>query len=57
MSSSAVFGIAGLLCTLLPIYSGLRTLGKQNAFFAPLIVTVIGVLLLGVWNLIMLIPI
>jgi hypothetical protein len=57
MSSSAVFGIAGLLCTLLPIYSGLRTLGKQSAFFAPLMATLIGVLLLGVWNLIMLIPV
>ena len=57
MNSSAVFGIAGLLCTLLPIYSGLRTLGRQGAFFAPLMATLIGVLLLGVWNLIMLIPI
>lgn len=56
-SSSAVFGIAGLLCTLLPIYSGLRTLGKQNAFFAPLMATLIGVILLGVWNLIIMIPI
>lgn len=55
-SSSAVFGIAGLMCTLMPIYAGLRTLGKGKPFFAPLLATLIGVLLIVIWKLLMIIP-
>ncbi len=55
-SSSATFGIAGLMCTLLPIYSGLRTLGRGRSFFAPLMATLIGALLLIVWKFLMIIP-
>ncbi len=53
--SSAAFGVAGLLCTLLPIYSGIRTLGGKNAYFAPLVTTVIGFFMLCMWGAIMLI--
>lgn len=52
-SSSATFGISGLLCTLLPIYAGIRTLGKGRAFMPPLIATLAGVILLGSWQLIL----
>lgn len=54
-SSSAAFGISGLLCTLLPIYAGIRTLGKGRAFMPPLIATLAGVILLGSWQLILVI--
>ena len=54
--SSAAFGVAGFLCTLLPIYSGLRTLGRGNAFFAPLMATLIGTILLFIWRLLMFVP-
>jgi hypothetical protein len=55
LSSSATFGIAGLLCTLLPIYTGLRAIKGKSAYFAPMIATLIGTMLIGVWGLIMLI--
>lgn len=54
-SSAATFGIAGLLCTLMPIYAGIRTLGKGRAFMPPLMATLAGVILLGSWQLILLI--
>ncbi|MFO7611038.1 MAG: hypothetical protein R6W99_00925 [Clostridia bacterium] len=54
-SSSASFGIAGLLCTLMPIYAGIRTLGKGKAFLPPLIATLVGVILLFSWQLILII--
>jgi len=54
-SSAATFGISGLLCTLLPIYAGVRTLGKGRAFMPPLLATLAGVLLLGSWQLIIVI--
>lgn len=52
-SSSATFGISGLLCTLMPIYAGIRTLGKGRAFMPPLMATLAGVILLGSWQLIL----
>ncbi len=52
-SSSAAFGISGLLCTLLPIYAGVRTLGKGRAFMPPLLATLAGVILLGSWQMIL----
>lgn len=52
-SSSATFGISGLLCTLLPIYAGVRTLGKGRAFMPPLMATLAGVILLSSWQLIL----
>jgi hypothetical protein len=52
-SSSAAFGISGLLCTLLPIYAGIRTLGRGRAFMPPLFATLAGVILLGSWQLIL----
>lgn len=52
-NSAATFGITGLLCTLLPIYAGIRTLTKGSSFLAPLLATVVGVLLLAAWQLIM----
>lgn len=52
-SSSAVFGISGLLCTLLPIYAGVRTLGKGRAFMPPLLATLAGVILLASWQMIL----
>jgi len=54
-SSAATFGISGLLCTLLPIYAGVRTLGRGKAFMPPLLATLAGVLLLGSWQLIIVI--
>lgn len=54
-SSSAAFGISGLLCTLMPIYAGIRTLGKGRAFMPPLMATLAGVILLGSWQLILVI--
>lgn len=54
-NSAATFGITGLLCTLLPIYAGIRSLSKENTFLAPILATVVGVLLLASWQLIMLI--
>lgn len=54
-SSAATFGISGLLCTLLPIYAGVRTLGKGRAFMPPLLATVAGVILLASWQLILVI--
>ena len=53
VNSSTTFGVAGLLCTLLPIYSGIRTLGRGNAFLAPLLATCVGAALLACWRLIM----
>lgn len=52
-SSSAAFGISGMLCTLMPIYAGIRTLGKGRAFMPPLMATLAGVILLGSWQLIL----
>lgn len=52
-SSSAAFGISGLLCTLMPIYAGIRTLGKGRAFMPPLMATLAGVILLGSWQMIL----
>jgi hypothetical protein len=54
-NSSASFGIAGLMCTLLPIYAGIRTLSKRKPFMAPLLTTLVGVLLLMSWQLIIVI--
>jgi len=50
--SSSVFGISGLLCTLLPIYAGIRILGKDKAFLSPLLASLAGVMLLFSWQLI-----
>lgn len=52
-SSSASFGIPGLMCTLLPIYSGIRSLGRGKAFLPPLLATATGVLLIFTWQLIL----
>ncbi len=52
-SSSASFGIAGLMCTLLPIYSGIRSLGKGKAFLPPLLATLTGIVLIFTWQLIL----
>jgi hypothetical protein len=52
-SSSASFGIPGLMCTLLPIYSGIRSLGKGKAFLPPLLATATGVMLIFTWQLIL----
>ncbi len=52
-NSAATFGITGLLCTLLPIYAGIRSLSKRSTFLAPILATVVGVLLLASWQLIM----
>ncbi len=54
-SSAAAFGISGLLCTLLPIYAGVRTLGRGRAFMPPLLATLAGVILLASWQLIIVI--
>lgn len=51
-SSASTFGITGLLCTLLPIYAGIRILGKDKAFLPPLLATLTGVMLLFSWQLI-----
>ncbi|MBN2853635.1 MAG: hypothetical protein JXQ23_12945 [Clostridia bacterium] len=51
--SPTSFGIAGLMSTLLPIYAGIRTLGKKNVFIAPVLASVVGVLLLAGWQLIL----
>lgn len=51
-SSSASFGIAGLMCTLLPIYAGIRTLSRNRVFLAPILATLIGILLLVSWQFI-----
>jgi len=51
--SSSVFGITGLLCTLLPIYAGIRILGKGRAFLPPMLATLAGILLLLSWQLIL----
>jgi len=51
-SSSASFGIAGLMCTLLPIYAGIRTLSKNRVFLAPILATLVGILLLVSWQFI-----
>ena len=50
ISSAVVFGVAGLMCTLLPIYSGIRSL-DDSPFVSPLLTTFIGVLLLGCWKI------
>jgi len=52
-SSSASFGIAGLMCTLLPIYAGIRTLSKNRVFLAPTLATLVGILLLISWQFIL----
>ena len=54
-SSSASFGITGLLCTLLPIYAAIRSLNKKRVFLAPLLATLVGVILLASWQLILII--
>lgn len=51
-SSASAFGITGLLCTLLPIYAGIRILGKKKAFLPPLLATLAGVLLLFSWQIV-----
>ncbi len=51
-SSSSVFGITGLMCTLLPIYAGIRILSKNKAFLPPLLATLTGIMLLFSWQLI-----
>lgn len=51
-SSSSVFGITGLMCTLLPIYAGIRMLAKDKAFLPPLLATLTGIMLLFSWQLI-----
>jgi hypothetical protein len=52
-SSPTSFGIVGLLCTLLPIYSAIRILGKRNVFIAPVLASFTGILLLAGWQLIL----
>ena len=47
---SASFGIAGLLCTLMPIYSGIRGLVKGKPFVPPLLATYAGLLMLVCWK-------
>lgn len=51
--SPTSFGIAGLLCTLLPIYAGIRSLGRSNTFIAPILASIAGVLMLAGWQLIL----
>jgi len=51
-SASVSFGVAGVLCTLLPIYAGIRNLGSKNPFVAPLLATYVGVIMLFFWKLI-----
>ncbi len=51
-SISVSFGVAGVLCTLLPIYSGIRNLGSKNPFVPPLLATYVGVIMLFFWKLI-----
>jgi len=50
---SVTFGITGVLCTLLPIYSGIRNLGTKHPFIPPLLATYVGVIMLFFWKLIM----
>jgi hypothetical protein len=52
-----IYNIIGfnLMCTLLPIYAGIRTLSKRKPFMAPLLTTLVGVLLLMSWQLIIVI--
>ncbi len=54
-ASSVTFGVTGVLCTLLPIYSGIRNLGSKHAFIPPLLATYVGVIMLFCWKLIMII--
>lgn len=54
-SSASAFGITGLLCTLLPIYAGIRILGKDKAFLPPMLATLTGIMLLFTWQLIIVI--
>lgn len=56
-SSPTSFGVVGLLCTLLPIYSAIRILGKKNVFAAPVLASFTGLLLLAGWQLILFINI
>ena len=51
--ASVTFGVAGVLCTLLPIYAGIRNLGSKNPFIPPLLSTYVGVIMLFFWRLIM----
>jgi hypothetical protein len=51
--SPSSFGIAGLLCTMLPIYAAIRSLGNKNAYMPPVLASVIGVLMLAGWQLIL----
>ena len=51
-SSASAFGITGLLCTLLPIYAGIRILGKNKVYLPPLLATLTGVLLMFSWQMI-----
>lgn len=51
-SASVSFGVAGVLCTLLPIYAGIRNLGSKNPFIPPLLATYVGVVMLFFWKLI-----
>jgi hypothetical protein len=53
--SPSSFGITGLLCTMLPIYSAIRSLGNKKAFAAPVLASVVGVLMLAGWQLILII--
>ncbi len=52
-SISVTFGVTGVLCTLLPIYSGIRNLGTKHPFIPPLLATYVGVIMLFFWKLIM----
>ena len=51
--AAVTFGITGVLCTLLPIYSGIRNLGTKHPFIPPLLATYVGVIMLFFWKLIM----
>jgi hypothetical protein len=51
-SISVSFGVAGVLCTLLPVYSGIRNLGNKNPFAAPLLATYVGVIMLFFWKIV-----
>ena len=51
-TSSVAFGVTGVLCTLLPIYAGIRNLGSKNPFIPPLLATYVGVVMLLCWKLI-----
>lgn len=51
-TASVSFGVAGVLCTLLPIYAGIRNLGSKNPFVPPLLATYVGVVMLFFWKLI-----